>query len=343
MTRVAQLLTVALCAVFPCASQQTREPRTYFKEIVQLSGKEIRSIEQGWTVAKILPSDDPNEIFVFGAVYVNAEPEEYLKLAMDVNRLRSLPQYLGVKRFGEPPSLSDLDGFSFEHDDVKILRKCKAGDCGVQLPIEAMQAFRRRIDWSKPDAEGQANRELQQMTLDALRRYQHLGNDGLGTYRDQDQPANVSKYFRDLLSRLDALSQYLPELHNFLLNYPKAEAHNIESMFYWERVNFGMKPTLRLNHVATYEPGGPGGEAHAVAIKQLYASHYFQVAVDLSVCVRDTQATRKTGFFLISLRGSRQEGLTGFTGSLLRRLVVSRTRTGQESALSATKRALEKH
>ena len=113
-------------------------------------------------MAKILPSDDPNEIYVFGAVYVNAEPAEYLKLAMDVNRLGSLHQYLGVKKIGEPPSLSDLDGFRLESADVRNLRNCKAGDCDVQLPAEAIQVFRRRIDWSKPDAEGQVNREIQQ-------------------------------------------------------------------------------------------------------------------------------------------------------------------------------------
>ena len=342
MTRMAQLLTGVLCAALPCASQQTREPHTFFKKYAHLTDIEIRSIEQGRAVAKILHSDDPNEIYVFGAVYVNAEPAEYLKLAMDVNRLGSLPQYLGVKKIGEPPGLSDLDGFRLESADVRNLRNCKAGDCDVQLPAEAMQVFRRRIDWSKPDAEGQVNREIQQMALAALREYQQAGNGALAPYHDQDQPVDISKYFRALLNRSNALPAYLPELHKFLLDYPKAEAHNMESMFYWERVNFGMKPTLRLNHVITYDSSGPGTEAHAVAIKQLYASHYFQVALDLSICARDTHASRKAGFFLISLKGSRQNGLTGFTGSMIRKVVVSKTRNSQASALSSIKRMLEK-
>ena len=47
----------------------------------------------------MLPSKTPAEIFVFGAVFVNANPYEYVKFAFDMNRLQRLPSYRGAGRF----------------------------------------------------------------------------------------------------------------------------------------------------------------------------------------------------------------------------------------------------
>jgi hypothetical protein len=91
-----------------------------------------------------------------------------------------------------------------------------------------------------------------------------------------------------------------------------------------------------------YWSSDPRGAAHVVAVKQLYASHYFQLALDLTACVTASGRNSDTGFYLISLKGSTQQGLTGFTGSLLRRTVVSKTCSAQEKALISIKRALEK-
>ena len=48
----------------------------------------------------------PDEIFVFGMVYVNAAPEGYVEFAYDCNRLRSMSEYLAIEKFGNPPQLS---------------------------------------------------------------------------------------------------------------------------------------------------------------------------------------------------------------------------------------------
>jgi hypothetical protein len=50
--------------------------------------------------------------------------------------------------------------------------------------------------------------------------------------------------------------------------------------------------------------------------KQLYASHYFQVALDLTTCVGESDENQGKGFYVITLKSSRQGGLTGFTGSI---------------------------
>jgi len=44
---------------------------------------------------------------------------------------------------------------------------------------------------------------------------------------------------------------------------------------------------------------------------------------------------------LLTLKGSQQEGLTGVKGSMVRRIVVDKTRRSLESALASIKRNVE--
>ena len=114
MIKPRTLTGLVLASALIGAAQTTRELPVFFREHVGLSADEIATIARGGAVAKVLPSKRPAEIVVFGAVFVNAAPEEYVKLAFDMDRLRRLPSYLGVGRFSDPPKLSDLEGFTLE-------------------------------------------------------------------------------------------------------------------------------------------------------------------------------------------------------------------------------------
>ena len=317
------------------------EPQSFFREQVRLSDAQIAMIAHGTAIAKVLPSRNPTEIFVFGAVFVNATPQEYVKLALDPEKIRRLPGYLGAGRFSDPPRLSDLAGFTLEPDDVRDLKICRPGRCDVQLPAAAMQDLQRKLDWSQPDISTKVNDRVREMALDILGRYREAGNRVLGIYDDSIHPFDVNEQLRSLLGRSEALPVYVPELNRYLLDYPSIKQSGVESLFYWERVDFGLKPTLRLNHAISYQSAGPGGTAQVVAVKQLYASHYLQLALDLTACVSASGRSSDKGFYLISLKGSIQQGLTGFKGSILRRIVVSRTRTAQEQSLMIIKKTLE--
>lgn len=81
--------------------------------------------------------------------------------------------------------------------------------------------------------------------------------------------------------------------------------------------------------------------AYAVAVKQLDSSHYFQTALDLTVCLRDTDRPSQRGFYLITLKGSQQAGLTGLKGGIVRKVAVDKTRSSLERALVTIKQRLE--
>jgi len=333
------VLVAHVCPSPAAAVDRNVEPYRFFLTYAGLSEEQVASIQNGNPVAKILDSQTADEVFVFGAVYVKSTPEKYLELASDIDSLRKLPNYLAIRKFSNPPQLSDLDGFTLDEGDIKDLQKCREGKCDVQLPSQTMEEFRTKVNWGSPDVADQVNRIARQMALETVQEYKQGGNAALGTYRDKSNPAAVEEAFRSLVARSNALPVYLPELHSYLLDYPKADNKHIESEFYWEKVNFGLKPTARLLQAVLYRGTGSPSPVYAVAVKQLYASHYFQTALDLTVCVRD--AKQQPGMFLITLKGSQQAGLTGFKGSIVRKVAVDKTRSSLERALGAMKQSLE--
>jgi hypothetical protein len=337
---LALLLSPVIGSGIPSADKPVG-PDKFFHEFIGLNDDQIREIHEGKVIAKILDSPTADQVFVFGSVYINSTPERYLELASDIDALRKLPSYIALRKFSDPPQLSDLTDFTMGEEDFKQLKDCKPSHCEVQMPTETMEEFQRSVNWSAPDANDQANRLAQKMALQALLNYEQGGNSALGTYRDKNHPAVVAETFASLLSRSKALPVYLPELHEYLLNYPKADSGNIQSEFYWEKVNFGLKSTLRVVQAIVYQGKSPERPAYAVAVKQLYASHYFESALDLTVCVKDDENPVGPGFYLITMKGSQQAGLTGLKGGIVRKVAVEKTRSSLEKALASIKQKLE--
>jgi len=329
------------CAMGSGLSQIHPEPYTFFKQYIGLKDDQIADIELGKAVAQVLPTSAPSEVAIFGAIHINASSENYLKLIQNLHSFRNSRHYLGVRQISTPPKLSDFEGFVLEDDDIDELKSCRPGNCQIQLPMASMEAFHKSVDWSAPDVANQVNRLAQKMALEELIRYQKDGDSALGTYYDKEHPLRVADQFESLLSESATLRDYLPDLENYLIGYPKTLLPNSENLFYWERVKFGLKPTLRMNHMVIYRGSQLSGPIDSVAIKQLYASHYFQTALDLSVCVKDSSRPDKKGFYLITIKGSRQAGLTGPRGAVIRKTAVSRTHSSLDASLTYVKRVLE--
>ena len=334
-------VAVLVLAVVLPASAQDAKLLKFFQDSVALTPDQIANILGGQPVAKTLPSRTPAEVFLFGAVYIHATPESYLKFAQDFDRLRKLPNYLALGVFSNPPQASDLKNFSFDEDDIKALKNCKPGDCLIQMPASSIEALQSSIDWSAPDAGEQINRHLQSAALQRLLDYQHQGNQALGVYNDKRDPTEVPKQFAYMLSYSQALPANLPDFYQYLLDYPRTRPSNVDDAFYWARVKFGLKPTLRIVQMVTMS-GSPGDPvAYAIAQKQLYASHYFETALDLSFCVRGSDGSKRPGFYLMMAMGSEQAGLTGVKGSIVRKTAVGRSVSNLQNALTNIKTTLE--
>jgi hypothetical protein len=340
--RVALVLTWIAGAAAFSAAQTSSEVQTYLKESVGLSEDQIAAIKNGQAVAKTLESRTPAEIFVFGAVYINAAPDSYAKFASDFARLRKVPEYLAIKEFSTPPKLSDLKAFALDSEDLKALKSCRPSDCQIQLPSSTIEELHASINLSASDADEQVSQFIQKLALQRLVTYQKEGNQTLGmVYDDKNKPTNVAEQFKYILSHSSTLSKRLPEFYNYLLAYPDSKPANVENSFYWDDVKFGLKPTLRIVQVVTMHGDTPQEPAYVIAEKQLYSSHYFETALDLTFCIHTSDDPQKSGFYLIQVMGSEQAGLSGFKGSIVRRVAVSKSVASLQSSLVAIKSTLE--
>jgi hypothetical protein len=134
----------------------------------------------------------------------------------------------------------------------------------------------------------------------------------------------------------DAAAHELPHRpEGVLLDYPKATLPNADSFLYWQDAKFGLKPTIRINHLTITDE-----QSHtAVVSKMLYASHYFWTAIELRVLIPDP--ARGEGFWFVNVNQSRSDGLGGFKGSVIRGKVRGEAEKGMQSALKITKTRME--
>ena len=343
VTRAIGLLVLIGAASLRAFSQSNPDVETFFRQNIGLSQDQIAAIQSGKAVAKTLPSRTPAEVFLFGAIHIHATPESYLRFAHDFDRLRKLPSYLALGVFSNPPQASDLKSFEFDSDDIKGLKNCKTGDCLIQMPTSSIEELHQSIDWSGANVNQQVNQLLQKTTLERLLAYQREGNQVLGVYNDKHDPTEVSRQFANMLSYDKVLPERLPDFYHYLLDYPNAKPANVEDTFYWARVKFGLKPTLRVAQMVTMRGNSTDQVAYAIAEKQLYSSHYFETALDLSYCVRVSDDTKQSGFYLIMAMGSEQAGLTGVEGSIVRKAAVGRSVSNLQNALTTIKNALEEN
>jgi hypothetical protein len=327
-------------------SQTSAELKAFLSQKLGLSQDQIAAIQRGQPVAKNAQPRSPAEIFVIGVIYINAAPESYVKFVSDPGNLRHLPfpEYLAIKNFSNPPQLSDLQGFGLDSDDVKALRDCKPGNCEIQLPAStAMDELRKSVNWSDPNVDEQVNQLLRKLALARLQEYQKEGNRIFGpVYNDKGQQVNVADQFKYMLSYYQVLPKDLPGFYKYIVDYPNAKLPNVQNTFRWERVNFGLKPTLFITQVLTLRGEKPGEAAYVIADKQLYSSHYFETSVDLTFLIRGNDDPKQSGFYLVKTMACEQALLTGgFKGSMERKIAVSRSVSNLEKSLAYVKDSVE--
>src|SRR5262249_9068332 len=137
---------------------------------------------------------------------------------------------------------------------------------------------------------------FRQLALDSVIAYQRGGNAELEVYQDKHRPLSIARELAAIIDEMSPLLQNNPALQQYLLDYPKAQLSNGRSFFYWQEVDFGLKPTVRITHVSISE----SDDNTVIASKMLYANHYFRAALELHVLIPDE--TQGPGFWLTTVK-----------------------------------------
>jgi hypothetical protein len=308
-----------------------------------LSAADLLALDAGVAVIHTLKTPVREELAHVGAVHINAPSERLVERFRDIERFERGPGVPQIGRFGSSPRMEDLALLTLPAADLKALAMCRPGSCDVQLPAAAMSRFRNEVNWSSPDAGRRVNEVAREVLLALVRAYQAEGNAALGYYDDDGEPIAVAEQFRGLLASSNELPASVPDLIAYLDGYPRRRLSGAEDFLYWSVVDFGLKPTIRVNHVTIYPlASAPSSRvAYAIAIKQLYASHYFHSTLELRFLVDDDRAGRR-GFWLLSITRSRNDGMTGLKGLFLRPVISRRSGDAVRGYLEHVKRQVER-
>ena len=307
------------------------------------SAADLRTLDAGEAVVKSLDTPVRRELAHFGVVHIDAPPDRFVDRFRDIERFERGPGIPQIGRFGIPPRPEDLGSLTLPAKDVTALATCRPVDCDVKLSTAAMTKFRNQVGWSSPDAALQVHDVARAMILELVHGYQANGNAALGQYDDGGESLPVAEEFRALLTSGNRLPLPVPELMAYLEQYPRNRPSGAEDFLYWSTVDFGLKPTVRVNHVIIYPLAArPSGVSHVIAIKQLWASHYFQTTLELRFLVDDERRADRRGFYLLSITRSRIDGTSGFKGSLLRPVISRRSRSAVRGYLEHLKRQVER-
>jgi hypothetical protein len=302
---------------------------------VRATPSEREALLAGRPLVKLLEADPSREIAVFGAIWVNAPSRLYLDEVRNIEQFERGGAFRITKRISEPPNAADFAALTISDQDFEDLKDCTIGDCALKLDADGVQALRAEVDWRKPTAKADATALFRRLALQYVNGYRRGGNASLGVHRDKDRPTFVANEFRSMIDRLPRLAVELPELTRYLLEYPNATLADSTDFLYWQETQFGLRPTVRINHLVIQDRP----DQTVVASKMLYASHYFWTALELRVLLRD--AARGPGFWLVTVNRSRSDGLSGFTGRVIGSRVRSEVEDGTRAALTATKTKLE--
>jgi hypothetical protein len=332
------IATVILVEALGGSTQGVRFPprlEGYLSRYVKLTDDERAQLSAGAPVTKLLDSDPSKEIVVFGGVWIKASITSYLAAVRNIADFESGGGFRITKKLSSPPRLDDFAELTIPDDDVRDLRSCRVDNCQLQLSKEGIERMRREIDWTKPDAGERVNAMARELALIYVRGYLEGGNARLAVYRDADRPRFVANELQSMIERLPSIAEFLPDVQRYLLEFPKASLAGSESFLYWQEAEFGLKPTIRINHLTIAQQPDGG----LVVSKMLYASHYFWTALELRALVRDP--SRADGFWLITESRSRSNGLSGFTGRIIRGKVRGEAEKGTAAVLQVTKKMLE--
>ena len=337
-TALAAVLLLPWSAASRAAGAQPSLPSvlaSFLTEDAHATLAEREALLAGNPLIKLLDADPTKEIAVLGAVWVNAPRGRYVEQMKNVEQFERGRAFRVTKRISDPPTADDFAALTISDQDFEDLKDCKIGDCVLKLDADGVQTLRDQVDWSKPTAKADATALFRRLALQYVSGYREGGNARLGIHRDRERPTFVANEFCSMVERLPRLDAELPELRRFLLEYPNATLANSTDFLYWQETQFGLKPTVRISHLVIQDRS----DQTVVASKMLYASHYFWTALELRVLLPDP--ARGSGFWLVTVNRGRSDGLSGFTGRVIRGRVRSEIEDGMRAAIAATKTRLE--
>lgn len=334
MTRTVLLLVLLSVVASASPAPPSAPLHDLLRRLAGMNGEDLAALDRGEAVARVVDTDR-RQVAVIGAVRVRTSRERLVERYRDLNVLARTSMILQIGAFSETPRATDLAPLVFENYDIESIRECEPGDCAVRLSAAAMQRFQQEVHWRTQDWRTQVADLWRQSLAEYALAYRTNGDRALAEYHNKQTPLRMQEEFDILFRDTAALARHVPEFVRYLREYPRVSLPGTEGMLYWSKDNFGLRPVVTVNHLVTYLP--PGQRRAMVATKQIYATHYFDAGLALTLMLDDGGG----GYYVLSVNRVRTRSLTSFFRGFVRSTVQGRSRDGLEKTLRSLKEALE--
>ena len=334
-----RLAAVAICiAALASGQSQPQTAKDFLRKYLEFTDADITALDKGELVTKLPRVTDQREVTAFAAVRVNARPEQLALQFRDIVRWKKSESVPEIGKFSDTPLISDLDGLNIEPEDIKVLKKCKPGSCNIKLSAASMDQLVKGTNWTAENYQGQAESLFKKMLVEYVGSYKSGGNPNLVHYADQKQVLKLPDDFSALLKESNYVTEYAPELANYIDKFPNSQLPGSEDFVYWSKEKFGIQPVVSMTHVTIYPRKHGNSSEVLIASKQLYATHYFESSLAFTMMLPREGGD---GSYLLYLNRSRSDTLRGFFSGITRFFISSHVRDGAAKSLQLAKERLE--
>jgi hypothetical protein len=302
------------------ARQGHEDPFEFLAPRIVVSETDRARLDRDQVVARVLPGED-GQLAVFVATRLNAPPDALVAWTRAIAELKRSKFVLVVGRFSDRPSLSDLDQLTLDQRDLDAIRRCRPGDCGLKLSAAEIESLAAVVTAAGDQWRDAVQQEFRGLLVKRVRDYRAGGLATLSPPADRKK----SRKLDDALSAIVEQSPYLQKLPNvvaWLQEYPQADSV-VESFFYWSKEHYGEgKPVISITHVGIVRPASDDRlPAILVAGKQIFATHYVEGGLGLTMVLRDAS---NGASYLAYVNRSQVDMLRGFFGAFVRGVLEDR-------------------
>ena len=341
--RFGAIVTAALLVPFASAGSSSDRggARAYLASTFGLSPGDFTKIDAGEVVAKGTAAGDARDIATFGIVRARITPAFYVERLADIASFKKDDAVVQIGVFGRPPARGDVEALTLDDADIRSLRECRVGDCGLQLPAETITRLRAEVDWAHPDARQRVNGLVREMLVDYVARYLRAGAGTAMHYADREDLMDVRTEFLSLSASDAGGWGRFGELRRHFANYPAAGAPDAQDVVYWSKEIVARRTVASVTHLAIlpWAPDSPA--AFAIGSKQIYGTHYFDASLGLTVLVPDP-SPGPPATYVAYLNRSRVDVIGGMFGGVARKIIASKARTTVADQLGRLRTRLEK-
>ena len=330
--------TLTIVALLHARGAATFDPaRTFLMTAFHLSSAEIGRLDHGDVVSRTLDVKNGREVATLGIVRIKTSPAKYIERLADITTFKRTADVLQIGTFSSVPQAADVASLVIDDADLKQLRACHVEDCDVRLSAEGIERVRQQIDWRATDASSKASLLVRQMLVDYVARYRQRGPAAAMEYADRVPRLHVGREFASLIDADPVTLNYAPRLRRHLLDYPDSSEEGMTDFVYWSKELVRGRPVISITHVATAAAVDDSPIAYAVGSKQLYATHYYDASLGLTLLIADRTAPAT---YVVYLNRSRIDLFDGLFGGVARRIVAGRARSLVAEQLQRLQRVL---